>query len=423
MHRTALPRLAARSASALLVALAAALPAAAQEEPTRFLVERIVVVGLERETARQIVLTESLLQPGRSYTEQELREAVFRVKRLPFIVDATLTLGKGSERGAYELRIEIEAAKPVAYALEAAGVGSTPRFPGDDRFDGGATGTVGVRRFVGARGLLFASAQGFDSSALGSHLQVGYTRYGLFGRAGGFGTVALASTVGGELDADDLESSVQVGIPLAGNHALRGGVVWTHFEASFPGFVEGIVEQRRDTLSGNLAWLYDRTDHPLVPTEGLRFSLTGAYSESRHRLREVPAESLIELLEESSDVATVLAEARNYWRLTPRQAVALGGFASYREVSVDPDFENTERLAGLEAVHASDLWGHPTARHRGDLRLETLVAVSRLSSSSGGFFGTVEETWLEARTSLLFRHAWGLVRLSLVWVEPLEESG
>lgn len=83
------------------------------ESRQRFLIETITVEGVGREAARGIIVAESLLQEGESYSEDELRKAVYRVKRLPFVVEADFSLKKGSERGAYELVITVEETKPV----------------------------------------------------------------------------------------------------------------------------------------------------------------------------------------------------------------------------------------------------------------------------------------------------------------------
>ena len=69
------------------VATASTPPAAVATEldTPRFLLETLEVAGAERVT-EEIVLAESLLVPGRAYREEELRDAVFRLRRLPFVL-------------------------------------------------------------------------------------------------------------------------------------------------------------------------------------------------------------------------------------------------------------------------------------------------------------------------------------------------
>ena len=111
----------------LLLAAAAAGaqdPAPPPGEPARFLIERITVEG-PKEAAANIVRAETLLREGETYTEAELRQAVYRVQRLPFVLDAGFSLRKGSQRGAYELAIEIQqpggsssTTTPLAFAFD-----------------------------------------------------------------------------------------------------------------------------------------------------------------------------------------------------------------------------------------------------------------------------------------------------------------
>jgi hypothetical protein len=103
-----------RSFLSLALLVLAALPAAAQEEPppetARFLIETISVEG-PKEAAANIVKAETLLRPGETYTETQLRLAIYRVHRLPFVLDANFALRKGSRRGAYELVISVQPAR------------------------------------------------------------------------------------------------------------------------------------------------------------------------------------------------------------------------------------------------------------------------------------------------------------------------
>src|SRR3954469_2979572 len=106
-----------RAFAILFVLLAGALPVWSDEaapEPARFLIEKITVAG-PKAAAANIVRAETLLRTGESYTEDELRQAVYRVHRLPFVLDASFSLRKGSRRGAYELLIEVAPARWFFY--------------------------------------------------------------------------------------------------------------------------------------------------------------------------------------------------------------------------------------------------------------------------------------------------------------------
>ena len=75
--------------------------------PPEFLIETITVESAHKISA-EIVISESLLEEGSSYTESELRDARYRIVRLPFLLDAEFSLRKGSERGLYQLVITVE---------------------------------------------------------------------------------------------------------------------------------------------------------------------------------------------------------------------------------------------------------------------------------------------------------------------------
>lgn len=68
---------------------------AAAEESPRFFIERIDV----RNTCHAspaIIRAETRLHEGQTYSEADLREASYRVARLPFVLDAQYSLEKGA---------------------------------------------------------------------------------------------------------------------------------------------------------------------------------------------------------------------------------------------------------------------------------------------------------------------------------------
>lgn len=407
-----------RTSAALLflLLLAAASTAAAQaQDPVRFLIERIAVEGVERETARRIVLSESLLQEGRTYSEQELREAIYRVKRLPFVVDAGMALRKGSERGAYELVIAVEMARPLAFSLDVSGFGRDDDSPfRDERFDWSASGTLGARKFVGARGLLFGSVQGYEGIS-GQVVQLGYTHYGLF-RSGGYATVALSSGVGDEYSSDDLQTSLQLGIPITGSHALRTTFAWSRHEDELR-LTDPRVEIRFDAWQAQLEWIYDTTDDPIIPSEGLKLTSLVSHVEVSTGIR---SDRPVDFISPSESTSLRLhAGGRKYWALTSRQSIAVGGGYEHGETDLDQSFFGGSRsnAVSAEVLYAVSPWGFETSGRLGDLRLETGLGINTFKSSSS--FGDREETALSLGTALLFRNAWGLVRIGVFYIDEL----
>src|SRR4028119_122802 len=347
-------------------------PAAAQApEPARFLLETILVEGVQRDAPRQIVVGESLLKPGGEYTEQELREAVYRIKRLPFVLDAEFSLRKGSERGAYELVITVEETSVFFYSAHFGGSYDADDGFGrdEDRIDWGASGTAGARWFVGSQGLVFGSVQAFDQGGVQT-AQVGYTHFNLFGR-GGFATVGLATSVDDDA-ADGYQGSFSLGLPIAGNHSIRIDLSTQQLDyGRFAG-----VSFERESQAVDVAWIYDTTDDPLFPSTGIKVTGSLGYSTSLDTTNE---DFFGRRESRFKGYQTELA-ARRHWALTPRQSIGaeLGGQIDRGEDDENHVFAGYTRYGGTAALlHSMDLWGFEKTERIGDFRWENAVRVGR----------------------------------------------
>ena len=383
--------------------------AAAAQEPERFLIETITVSGVKREAARDIVVAESLLEAGESYTEDELRKAVYRVKRLPFVVEADFSLKKGSERGAYELVITVEETKPVFFEGNLAGavIPSDQRQFFDDSVEWDHSETLGARLFTGSSGLAFATV------SRGGDLQVGYTQYDLFG-TGSFASLGVSTDVDKEeFQGDSYAAALTVGVPLSVTQSLRANLAWA--ESKFDG-LEG-EEFTSEGRRAGLEWRYDTTDDPLLPSRGIRATagVERAWSEQTSQFfpfGEVTFED---------EIDSVTLAGRKHWPLTQRQSIALGAGAGYQRFNSDSDsffrgieLEATDLSAEIE--HSWSLWGFEKSRRIGDLWLETGVSY-RTRDQDTPFapdFHTEETTF---HTGLVFRSVWGLIRASLSYTD------
>jgi hypothetical protein len=405
-----------RFLSFLLILLGMILPAAAQTPaqspgPPRFLLESVIVEGVQRDAVRQIVTSESLLQPGREYTEQELREAVYRIKRLPFVMDAQFSLRKGGERGSYQLVITVEETRLFFFSANVGGLydGNDERFdPEDDRIDWGANASVGGRWFVGSQGLVFGSVQGYDTVGPAT-AQAGYTRYNLFGR-GGFASLALATDISDENDGEAYQGTLSIGVPVVGNHSVRADLDWFRTEQEDPLFGSFQDDSRRLVLS----WIYDTTDDPLFPVSGTRVSGGAGYSESE---RESRFQGF--LVKESSDGNDLFLVGSRYWALTHRQSV--GSHLSAYWSTTDFGFGETDFWTAAAAFsHSTDLWGFEKTERFGDLRWENTLEIR--SSESDAYFGRFTSTEGQLGTALVFRNAWGVTRLSFFYIDNLDHE-
>lgn len=290
-------------ALALLPALAAAPAAmanmvdpAALEDPwhVAFELETIRVEGL-RHVREELLLAEARLAAGRSYDEQQLGRAIDRIRRLPFVREASFALRKGSRRGLYELVVTIEETERFFFGatLRKSEVSDELLFEFDedgvrDETDSGLL--AGVRLFAGRYSTLFLAVEE-------SRVVAGYTRSNLWGRPGSlrlgfeetiqdlFDTRTFGASVDPEfgpwsfLEARALTAAVD--LPLSG--ADSWGLELEHRESDFGFRRVGIdvssiyvfddYSDQRLTAS----WLRDTTDDAVFAQRGLRQVVTATY--------------------------------------------------------------------------------------------------------------------------------------------------
>lgn len=448
--RSPLPRILA----AALFAGSALLPVAtaAADEPPRFLIESIAVEGARRPASADIVRSEARLAAGREYSEPELYEAVYRVRRLPFVLAADLSLRKGSERGAYLLVISIEETNAGFFAADVAALDIDP----DLAFALGysirgshatrETGTAGFRLLLGPRGVFFGAVHDEE-------VQAGYTHYGLFG---GRGSASFAVSYSGNLCCELGEilplgldptfaswslgerrrMNLAVDYPLGGNHALRAAATELRAETSLrvqvldPSIAQDFADADLTRREIELKWVYDSRDDPLFPSHGTALSAGLELSESSVPVRDaaappqVPA-PLPAVRSDGRMVALAAAGTRS-WAITSRQSfsagarLAVGRSEVKRRVAGGPDgtpLDLDTREASVEARHSWSLWSAARTRDAGDLRLETTAAYGYEATTPGLRLAGNPVRRLSAGTAVVFRNGWGIFRLGFTYLD------
>jgi hypothetical protein len=432
----------------------------AQEETARFLLEKITVEGA-REAAGRIIEAETLLREGETYTEAELGQAVARVHRLPFVLDADFSLHKGSTRGAYELLIQIAEARRFffehtvgVYVLDEPlqlenSIGS------GNSWSAQLPGLIGYRQFIGRSGVVFAALDSEEG------VQAGFTRYDLFGR----GIVASVGYSGllpnfccsSEVLPYTLDPtfvswhwgdsarrlSAEVGIPLNPTNALRLG--WSRrdgqgssrnevfgFFRSGEFFVDAFGDSDVTLDRAELKWVRDTSDDPLVPTRGLTLSgglewssfETGPLVSRRYGNGEVIE---VPLPAQQSEQITAVVSAARHWSVTPRQTVSgLGrlslGQARLRNLptangALDEDLDVFGGSLGLR--HAVRLKQSRGAGGFGDTYLESQIEYGIESTSPDLQPSPAPNPLerLELSTGVVFRSAWGRLRLMVSFLD------
>jgi hypothetical protein len=402
-----------------------------------FRIETITVEGERRPATQGIVIEESRLVTGREWTERELREAIYRIRRLPFIVRADFTLRRGTARGLYALVVTVEETRPFFFARAAEFVSTSPEPVAEALgygFGSGVNlrnaGTAGGRLFVGSRNALFASVDSNEG------LGVGFTRYGLFGR-GGRATLTLSSPlcclrevlplgldpglVVWSMD-EAKHATLAIDVPLAGNHSLRTSLSWLRGGASIRrGLLDDFSHDQffsgHDDLERRQAevkWFYDTADDPLFPARGV--TVSAGLELSQQKSPAPGAETEARLL-------AAAATGRKSWALSPRQTVSLGGRMAAGRSRIEnlvtdgrilPKAVDLDSLeTSVEARYSASLWGFEKTRNLGDLRAEMFVRAG-YETTSPSFGGPV--TQLSAGPALVFRNPWGVFRAAFTYL-------
>lgn len=434
--------------------LLASPPAWSLEEPARFLIERITVEG-PNEAAANIVRAETRLRAGGTYSEEELRQAIYRVHRLPFVLDASFALKKGSERGAYELAVDIEPNRWFFFDHYVRVFGfDQPLDLEDETVRGDRSsltlgGLVGARHFVGRSGVVFA--------ALDSHegIQAGFAQYDLFHR-GILATagvslseccvtevlpLALDPTFSSWSFGTSLKTSLGLSIPLGGPQSVQIALSERQGDEGTRNEIFLVPGQRFSHVTGEgseltyrraeAKWVWDSTDDPALPTRGT--SLSAGMEASRFAARDL---TLLQFGPRPGEVNTTsypslhseqvvaAVSALRYWPVTPRQTVSgqvrlaagqsrLDNLAAGDLVLRHVDADYYSGLVGL--AHAFTV---RRARQSGvltDVRLETGVEVGAEKTSPD--LGPSPLERLSVHTGLVFRNPWGRIEIVFTYLD------
>lgn len=453
-----------RGAAWVLLLLLAPTSLAAQPAdapaPPRFEIETITVEGAEK-ISPDIVVSESHLEPGGSYTEGELQDGRYRIVRLPFVLDAEFSLRKGTRRGLYELVIVVKDTRRWFFGVDLELIRwarpiSFSSLDTDD-FSVASAGLSGRRFSAGRHGVFFIAAGGEDGS-----VQLGYTQYNLLDRSILLG-LSLAVTDcapeepsednrGGscrtdlyELGLDPTFSSwsadghsagvrLDLGVPVRGNQSVR-------FAGSFRSVSSGFRRQTYDPdpfgffdfdnleeLRANLSWVYNSTDEPVFPTTGTVLEAGLNYSALTTDLQSVTLQGRrpdIRAAMDSRELGLQITSNR-YWPILRDQTLSaeLRLFLGRSDIENAPT-EGRQLLSGdldvfrgsLTAGYARFLKRTRAGSRWRDVRWESDVELLYRGTSPD--LGQTENPVSGYRlgTGIALRNTWGLFRFKLSYLD------
>jgi outer membrane protein assembly factor BamA len=367
------------------------------EEPARFLIERIDVRHLVH-ASPDVIKSESRLREGQTVTESELRDANSRIKRLPFVLEATFSLERGSVRDAYVLVITVNETRPLFYLSELVPYARARNSVRD--FDTAAL--LGVRLFAGRSGVFhIAFNEAPNNRPFGvdfnSSIQAGYTRYGLFGDRA-FATVTINREVTPEERAATLPGGV-IGVALAPNQTLTISYSALDIADAYQRQAQQIFEAR---------WAYDTTNHPFFPTSGSLLSVAPILALTDRTSQE---QGFGPFAAHDTNAGLEFSAAR-YWPLDDR--LSLGASSEGGLVHI------TRRSSGFDTfTHATTSYGSATLRMSraiGDFNTES---AQRLELSLGfvskelHYLPLQRDAATQVSVTWVRRNAWGVMRFGL----------
>jgi hypothetical protein len=411
---------------------AASTPAVLAQHPVSFVIEAIVVEGVKH-GSEKIVVSELLLTLGTAYTEAELRQALYRVRRLPFVVDADFSLRRGSERGRFELVVKVSQAWPVFFGGSAAAVGVDGPFGGNTEWFAQIAPQIGARVFFGGQNEISATVSGsatsqqprFDSP--NAFFDLSYRHHNVFGRH----VVGTLFARKPQSSGRGLELGASVGVPLSRVSTLDGTFLRHHVD--FGGLPAG-AGSSETSYRGLLSWRLDTTDDPFVPRQGSRLLSELSYDSAEGTYTFLPnpndpTQPVDTASIGNSQAVSVSVGGRRYWAVSTHGSLGLG--ASLRgskgssdiaisELGVEYGIDHRAGTGLLEVEFlrlltslgrgGTDFWSSAkaflglSAVSFDNKYADGLNLTSHTSSGSSGF-----------TLSFSARGRWGIARVELTW--------
>ncbi|HEV7242793.1 MAG TPA: hypothetical protein VGQ36_26435 [Thermoanaerobaculia bacterium] len=396
----------------------AAVSSFAQE--TRYRLERVVVEGSNIDV--DIIRAETRLDEEKSYTDEDFRQAVYRIRRLPFVTDAVYRVEPGVTGGGSTLVIRILDTTAIYYGIN---VASQRVSDGDSETTGDAL--LGGRWLLDNLGVVEGAvqkAEGDDGFLAG----FAYRAYDIYG-TGGFASLAVSQRFKGEPFYYDPTPVLALGYPLTQRQTLT--LTASRFKQRIPRDfdVNGdddadddddadlddnrTLTDRDRTQFAELRWWYETHDDPIFTTRGVQLSFGPRWSslETVTEAYDTVLKDVVATETESTAFGFAL-DAAGHRPLTRRNSVFLrvGGDVA-RTDETELEFLNGAARIGLT---------HDFHSYSDDVIRPFRARIEFGAGYRGAIFRPasgpeIRNTSAFGEAAFVMRHRWGSIRLSALY--------
>ena len=366
-------------------------------------IERIEVRGAQRVPVR-IIAAETLLREGKEYSEDEVRNAVARLNRLPFLASADYALQNGV------LVINVTEVRRFSFLVDARGIALHDDFnPHKTDYDfpdptaEWTNAAAGVRWLTGGGGIAhFGMTVLRNRHAFGTNYsayELGYTQYDLLGTRV-FATVNVRSPVD-SLDEKTFTPEIIAGIPLTPSQTLTLDYQDTLFRKQTIQILGTDFRLLHAERLITLDWTYDTRNQPYAPARGTFVRIAPVrWMRDDASFRSLPGR--FEPTSTHINASGVDFAALRYWELSKVNTVSggvLGGWANFE------NSDNRRSRPAYEIVQGG--WSRPFAAGR--LALDGRLVMHQHSGL------TDHQRSYEAAVSWVRRGVWGTLRLGAAY--------
>ncbi|HJQ36503.1 MAG TPA: hypothetical protein VKB93_05145 [Thermoanaerobaculia bacterium] len=401
-----------------LIVIALLLAAFSLSAQTNHRVSRIDVRG---DVPARIVVSQSALAEGRSYSDSDLEVAVARVRRLPFVYDARYSM-EGET-----LILEVSGMTRLFGNVDASSIGVEGEHSSSAAFTGGG------RLFLGA-----GVAEGRVQETVAEHADeqtsadVEYSHYGI-------GGTRLFATAGVQYaitrpDGFDPDPALRlfVGYPLSIRQTLTASASRSGYTTRQGFILLGAQDLHASATQQNvdLRWTYDTTGDPFFARRGLTIAAGPSWSHSDNEsetfaLRFPSFTFGIETFRTESTSKSLSAEARKLWSVGPRGAIFSGvrgaidrsrvksSFGDRFALGVDSRYE--ARSGAITLGYAHNLFDRARATAMRQ-RIELGATYSRTELEDVFTFEPYNPSVTTVSAAYLLRPQFATIRLSLSYV-------